>query len=89
MSTRASKKVTKKAAKLAVVASSRPRYRCRGPRVDKDSIERKGCGATLDKLIDKVKADGENHGIECPECGNLSSVRKVPAEEVENVAVEG
>ena len=68
---------------------SRPRYRCRGPRVGDDSIERKGCGAVLDKLIDKVKADGENHGIECPKCGNLSSVRKIQVEEVEAVAAEG
>ena len=79
-----------KAGKAAVaVTSTRPKYRCRGPRVEKDSINRKGCGATLDKLIDRVKADGENHGIECPKCGNLSSVRKVPAEQVESAAAEG
>ncbi|KKK94782.1 hypothetical protein LCGC14_2679380 [marine sediment metagenome] len=79
-----------KAGKAAVaVTSTRPKYRCRGPRVEKDSINRKGCGATLDKLIDRVKADGENHGIECPKCGNLSSVRKAPVEEVEAAAAEG
>ena len=74
----------------AVVApSTRPMYRCRGPRVKEDSIERKGCGASLDKLINKVKADGKDHGIECPSCGNLSSVRKVPADQVEAEAAEG
>jgi hypothetical protein len=79
-----------KAKKKAIVATStRPKYRCRGPRVEEDSIERKGCGASLDKIIDKVKDDGENHGIECPKCGNLSSVRKVPLEEVEAAAAEG
>ena len=78
-----------KAKKATVVTSIRPRYRCRGPRVKEDSIERKGCGATLDKIIDKVKADGEDHAIECPKCGNLSSVRKTPVEELQAAAAEG
>ena len=78
-----------KAKEASVVISTRPKYRCRGPRVKEDSIERRGCGATLDELIDKVKADGENHAIECPKCGNLSSVRKIPVVEVEAAAAEG
>lgn len=60
------------------------RYKCRGPRVSKDSVEREGCGAVLDELIDKVASDGEDHLIECPSCGNESSVRRVSVKDLED-----
>jgi predicted RNA-binding Zn-ribbon protein involved in translation (DUF1610 family) len=36
----------------------------------------KGCGANLTTLIAAVPADGENHEVECPKCGNKATVRK-------------
>ena len=60
------------------------KYRCKGPRKDETSMERRGCGADLTELIAVVAEDGRPHAIKCPKCGNMSSVSRVPLPQVVN-----
>ena len=53
-------------------------YTCLGPRVAEDSAQRKGCGADLTAFILAVKKDGQTHEVECPHCGNVSTVTRTP-----------
>lgn len=53
-------------------------YSCNGPRVDDESKERAGCGADLTELIRDIDEDGEVHEVECPDCGNVATVRRTP-----------
>ncbi len=36
------------------------------------------CGQNLTALYDQVPADGEDHYVKCPQCGNVSRVTKLP-----------
>ena len=43
---------------------------------------RVGCGFDLSPLIAALPVDGDNYALTCPRCGNKSSVRKVPEDQV-------
>jgi hypothetical protein len=43
--------------------------------------KRKGCGQNLTDLIAKIPADGNEHKLKCPKCGNIAKVEKTPPEE--------
>jgi hypothetical protein len=45
-----------------------------------------GCGKNVTELINAVPEDGEVHGVECPNCGTVTTVRRAPAELVQEAA---
>lgn len=56
----------------------RNKYRCNGPRVTPDSMERQGCGYDLTPLIQRIPQDGKEYSITCPECGEKPIYRQRP-----------
>jgi len=45
-------------------------------RTDSGKEIREYCGNNITELVEKVPADGEDHSVKCPKCGNEVGVRK-------------
>lgn len=39
------------------------------------------CNTDITGLIEAVPVDGADHEVKCPRCGNVSSVRRLPADD--------
>lgn len=61
---------------------SKPKYKCRGPRVLNEDgtpgLERVGCGHDFTSLVEECPADGKVYEIECPKCGNVETMERIP-----------